>query len=145
MTGVQRCSSDLNTPSNAVLLCGALSTFSCLLGKGALVWFVNASSFGVVLVYFMATLSFVVLRKKQPQLERPYKVGNAKVVGFMAILVSLFFAYLYLPMGPSPLAPIEWIFVIGWFVFGGILAIYARNKYKDVAEEERQALLFRED
>lgn len=134
-----------NTPSNAVLLCGALSTFSCLLGKGALVWFVNASSFGVVLVYFMATLSFVVLRKKQPQLERPYKVGNAKVVGFMAILVSLFFAYLYLPMGPSPLAPIEWIFVIGWFVFGGILAIYARNKYKDVAEEERQALLFRED
>lgn len=134
-----------NTPSNAVLFCGALSTFSCLLGKGALTWFVDASSFGVVLVYFMAALSFVVLRKTQPELERPYKVKGAKFVGFMAILVSLFFAYLYLPMGPSPLTGIEWIFVIGWFIFGFILAVYARNKYKNVTEAERQSLLFRSE
>ena len=36
------------TPSNAVLFVGALSTFSCLLGSGALTWLVNAASFGTV-------------------------------------------------------------------------------------------------
>ena len=131
-----------HTPSNAVLFCGALSTFSCLLGSGALTWFVNASSFGVVLVYLMVSLSFIFLRVKQPQLERPYKIKYAKVVGTMSVGVSLFFAYLYLPMGPSPLQPIEWVFVCGWFALGLILALYARFKNSHISEAERQSLLF---
>lgn len=133
-----------NTPANAVLLCGILSTFSCLLGKGALVWFVNASSFGVVIMYMMVALSFIFLRKNHPDLERPYKVKNAKFIGTMAILVAIFFAWLYTPMGPSPLVGIEWTLVIGWFILGFILAIYAKTKYKDVTEKEREILLFGE-
>ena len=74
-----------HTPSNAVLFCGALSTFSCLLGAGALTWFVNASSFGVVIVYLMVTLSFIFLRVRQPELERPYKIKHAKLVGAVSI------------------------------------------------------------
>lgn len=133
------------TPCNAVLFCGALSTFSCLLGTGALTWFVNASSFGVVLVYFMVSLSFIVLRVKQPEMERPYKVKYAKFVGAMAVGVALFFAYLYLPMGPSPLVPIEWAFVCGWFALGLVLAIYAKGKNSNVTSLEREKLLFRTD
>ncbi|MEG1584431.1 MAG: APC family permease [Anaerovorax sp.] len=133
------------TPTNAVLLCGAISTFSCLLGSGALKWFVNASSFGVVIMYAMVVLSFIVLRVKAPDMIRPYKVKGAKFVGTMAIGVTLFFLYMYLPMGPAPLESIEWGFVIGWFVFGLILAGYAKIKNKDVTEEERCLLLFGEE
>lgn len=132
-----------HTPSNAVLFCGALSTFSCLLGAGALTWFVNASSFGVVIVYLMVSLSFIFLRVRQPELERPYKVKYAKLVGTMSVGVALFFAYLYLPMGPSPLQPIEWGFVCGWFALGLVLAVYARNKNSQVTRLEREKLLFR--
>nr|WP_312579129.1 APC family permease [Sedimentibacter sp.] len=131
-----------NTPANAVLLCGVLSTFSCLLGKGALVWFVNASSFGVVIMYMMVALSFVFLRKNQPDLERPYKVKYGKFVGSMAVLVAIFFAWLYTPLGPSPLIGIEWTLVIGWFAMWIVLAFYSKNKYKDVTEREREILLF---
>lgn len=132
-----------HTPCNAVLFCGALSTFSCLLGTGALTWFVNASSFGVVLIYLMVSLSFIVLRVKQPELERPYKVKYAKFVGTMSVGVALFFAYLYLPMGPSPLQGIEWAFVCGWFALGLGLAIYAKGKNSSVTALERERLLFK--
>ncbi len=134
-----------NTPSNAVLLCGFLSTLSCFLGKGALVWFVDASSFGVVVMYSMVVLSFIFLRKNAPDMPRPYKVPAGGFVGFMAVLVSLFFLYLYLPFGPAPLLPIEWVFVAVWFVFGFGLAIYAKMKYSDVTEQERRLLLFGEE
>lgn len=133
-----------HTPSNAVLFCGALSTFSCLLGAGALTWFVNASSFGVVIVYLMVTLSFIFLRVRQPELERPYKIKHAKLVGAVSIGVVCFFAYLYLPMGPSPLVPIEWVLVCGWFALGLILALYARAKNRNVSPLERERLLFAE-
>ncbi|MCB6994348.1 APC family permease [bacterium 210820-DFI.6.37] len=134
-----------HTPSNAVLFCGALSTFSCLLGAGALTWFVNASSFGVVIIYLMVSLSFIVLRVKQPELRRPYKVKYAKLVGTMSVGVSLFFAYLYLPMGPSPLVPMEWVLVCGWFALGLILALYARWRNSNVSSLERESLLFTTD
>ncbi|WP_051280517.1 APC family permease [Anaerovorax odorimutans] len=131
-----------HTPVNAIILCGVISTFSCFLGKGALEWFVNASSFGVVIMYAMVVLSFIFLRVREPNMVRPYKVKYAKLVGVLAIGVSCFFAYMYLPMGPSPLAPIEWSFVIGWFIFGLCLAFYAKNRYKHVTEEERSIMLF---
>lgn len=131
-----------NTPANAVLVCGVLSTFSCLLGKGALSWFVNASSFGVVIMYGMVALAFIFLRKKAPNMVRPYKVKHPVIVGAGAVSVAIFFACLYLPFGPSPLKPIEWALVLGWFVVAGALAIWAKKRYAGVTEEERETLLF---
>ena len=131
-----------NTPSNAVLLCGALSTFSCLLGKKALVWFVNASSFGVVIMYGMVVLSFIMLRKNAPDMPRPYRVKNARVIGTLAIGVALFFAWLYTPLGPQPLVGVEWALVLAWFSCGLLLALYAKSRYKHVTARERELLLF---
>lgn len=133
------------TPSNAVLFVGALSTFSCLLGSGALTWLVNAASFGTVATYFMVVLSFIFLRKKQPDFLRPYKLPAARLIGTLAVIVSIFFICLYLPFDPSPLIPIEWIFVLGWYAIGFILALYAYFKYKNVTPEERESLMFTKD
>ncbi|WP_164914355.1 APC family permease [Aminipila luticellarii] len=133
------------TPTNAVLLCGILSTFSCLLGKQALSWFVNASSFGVVIMYGMVVLAFIFLRKNAPNMVRPYKVAYPKLIGAMGIFVALFFFWLYTPLGPSPLVGIEWTLVIVWFIAGMICAIYASGKYKDVTAQERELLLFGEE
>ncbi len=131
-----------HTPYKAVIVCGILSTFSCLLGKGALTWFVNASSFGVVIMYMMVALSFIFLRKRYPHLKRPYKIKRAGFVGAMAVGVAIFFAYLYLPMGPSPLVPIEWCFVLGWFLLGLLLAVYAKKRYCSTTDIEREQSLF---
>ncbi|MBN7773035.1 APC family permease [Clostridium aminobutyricum] len=133
------------TPTHAVLVCGIISTLSCFLGKGALVWFVDAASFGVVIMYGMVTLSFIVLRIKQPELHRPYKVPAFGLVAVMSVFVTLFFLYLYLPMGPAPLLPVEWLVVLGWFGVSFLLAIYAKVKYKDVTPREREILMFGEE
>lgn len=133
------------TPYKAVLFCGVICTLSCLLGKGALSWFVNASSFGVVIMYFMVALSFVFLRKRFPDMKRPYKIKNAKFVGVMAILVSAFFAYLYLPGGPSALIGVEWVLVLGYFAFCLIFAVLAKIRSKKMTMEEREALLLQSD
>ncbi len=130
------------TPTNAVLLCGLLSTFSCLLGKEALSWFVNASSFGVVIMYGMVVLAFIFLRKNAPNMERPYKVAHPVLISCMGVFVAIFFLWLYTPFGPSPLIAIEWLLVIVWFILGILCAIFARNKYRNVTEEERELLLF---
>lgn len=129
------------TPYKAVIFCGVICTFSCLLGKGALGWLVNASSFGVVIMYCMVALSFVFLRKRFPDMERPYKIKRAGVVGVMALLCSAFFAYLYLPGGPSALVGVEWIMVLGYFVFCMIFAVAAKKKSAGMTMAEREAIL----
>ena len=112
------------SPTAAVLLVGIITVLSPLLGKSALVWFVDAAAFGTVIAYFMVSLSFCILRKKEPELDRPFKVKSGGFVGFMAVLVALFFASLYIPLySPTPLTGIEWALVGGWFLLGVILFI----------------------
>ena len=111
------------TPVNAVLFCGAVCAVTAFLGQGALTWFVDASSFGTVIMYAMVVLSFVLLRRDQPDLKRPYKIANARFVGAMSVLVVLFFVYLYLPFDPSSLNKVEWGMVLGWFVAGILLSL----------------------
>lgn len=83
-----------NTPVVAGIFVGAITILSPLLGKNSLVWFVDASSFGTVIAYFMVALSFLVMRIKYPELPRPFVVRNGKLIGVLAILVSLGFIIL---------------------------------------------------
>ncbi|MCB6993646.1 APC family permease [bacterium 210820-DFI.6.37] len=125
------------SPTAAVLLVGIITVLSPLLGKSALVWFVDAAAFGTVIAYFMVSLSFCVLRKKEPELDRPFKVKSGGFVGFMAVLVALFFASLYIPLySPTPLTPIEWALVGGWFLLGVILFIANKCSANGKASKE---------
>lgn len=131
------------TPSAALILVGIITCASPLLGKSALVWFVNASSFGTVIAYFMVALSFLVLRKTEPNLHRPYKVKNGTLFGILAVGVSIFFLVLYLPIGPGALAREEWLMVFGWTALGVVLYIMTQIKYgSSVSLAEREYMLF---
>lgn len=132
------------SPTAAILLVGIITILSPLLGKSALGWFVNAAAFGTVVAYFMVSMSFLILLKKEPELERPFKVKGGMAIGVLAVLVALFMASLYLPIySPTPLAPIEWALVGGWIVIGIILFIANKmGKNGNVSKEEREYLLF---
>ena len=129
-------------PVAAILLVGIVTILSPLLGKSALVWFVDAAAFGTVVAYFMVSLSFLILRKKEPDLARPFKVNAGIVVGILAVGVAFFMATLYLPLySPAPLLGIEWALVGGWIVLGIILFIANKagaNGKKSKAEIEYQ-------
>ena len=60
-----------HTPSNAILLVGGLSIIAPFFGRSALVWLVNAGGLGIVIAYLMVAISFLVLRRKEPEMARP--------------------------------------------------------------------------
>jgi amino acid transporter len=109
------------TPSNAILAIGLLSVAAPLFGRVLLVWIVDAGSFAAVIAYILVAVSFLVLRRNQPDMERPFRLRHGRLIGWLALIGSLGLLVLYLPGSPSALAwPIEWGLVVLWFVLGGI-------------------------
>ncbi|BBL80197.1 amino acid permease [Rubrobacter xylanophilus] len=99
------------TPANAVLLVGALSVVAPLFGESALVWLVNAGGLGIVVAYLLVAVSFLVLRRREPGMERPFRAGRGPAIGVIAVLLSLGVAVQYLPGMPAGLRVPEWIIV----------------------------------
>ena len=116
------------TPVNAVLLIGILSTAAPLFGRKALVWLVDAGGLAIVVAYGLVSLSFVVLRRREPAMPRPFLVANGLLVGWAATLLSLFLALLYLPPSPSALVwPYEWAIVGFWVALGLVFFAWTRS------------------
>jgi APA family basic amino acid/polyamine antiporter len=112
------------TPYNAVLLIGALSVIGPFFGRPVLVWVVDAGGLGIVVAYSMVAASFLILRKKEPELERPYKVPFGNAVGIAALILSLGLSLLYLPGSPSALIWQEWTIIVGWMALGVVLYLF---------------------
>ncbi|EJS64299.1 amino acid permease [Bacillus cereus] len=137
--------SKYKTPTNAIMFLGILSFFAPLLGRPALVWIVNAGGLGIVVSYLLVSLSFLKLRKTEPNMARPFRVKNGKVIGSIAVVLSIGFILLYMPGMPAALVwPYEWLMVLGWTLLGGYFFMRMLfNKYKrdskendDIEEEE---------
>lgn len=116
-----------NTPSNAVLFIGGASMIAPFFGKQLLTWISNAASLSTVIAYCLVAVSFLVLRKNEPDMVRPYKVKNGTLVGTIAVVLSVGMLLLYLPGMPSGLGKPEWIIVAIWTVLGVGMHIAARN------------------
>lgn len=124
------------TPVFALMLCGICCFIAPFFGRGVLIWLVDAASFGCVIAYLIVSISFVVLRKKEPLMERPYKVKAGNAVGVTAIILSAFMSLLYIvPQSVfsygAGLIWQEWIVVGAWVLLGLSLYIYSKYKYKD--------------
>ncbi|MCK8827655.1 APC family permease [Natroniella acetigena] len=125
------------TPTSAILLTGVISSLAPLLGRPMLVWLVNAGGLTIVLAYFMVAVSFIVLRYKEPDMPRPYKVKKGKLVGFIAAILSLGMMLLYLPGAPAALLwPYEWMIILGWAILGIIFYIWTKLSYGEVTTEQ---------
>lgn len=118
------------TPINGVLFIGALATVSPLLGRPMLVWLTDAGGLGIVIGYLLAAVAFVQLRKNEPHMERPFQAGKSSIVGWLAIIFSIFFVILYMPGMPAALVwPYEWAIFAGWAVLGILLMIAMRKSF----------------
>ena len=119
------------TPVNALLLIGLLSLAAPFFGRTMLVWISDAASFACCLAYCMVALSFLILRRKAPDLKRPYKVKHYKFVGVLAAALSGLMVVLYLiPGSGSSLTAQEWIIVGGWTLLGVLFYAFSRRRYR---------------
>ena len=120
------------SPKNAIILIGILSTFGPFFGRPVLVWLVNAGGLGIMIAYAMVAFSFLVLRRREPDLPRPFTVRFGGLVGGVAFGLSIGLALLYMPGSPSALLwPSEWIIFIGWCLLGAVMYFMTTKNRKD--------------
>ncbi|TCP30194.1 amino acid/polyamine/organocation transporter (APC superfamily) [Scopulibacillus darangshiensis] len=116
------------TPSNAILAIGVLATLCPLLGRPMLVWLSDAGGLAIVVSWLMVAISFVVLRKREPDMPRPYRAGKGNMIGWTAIVLALAIALLYMPYMPSSLVwPAEWMILIIWWIIGAFFFIQMKK------------------
>ncbi|MDP4558477.1 APC family permease [Halomonas meridiana] len=117
------------TPTNAIFLMGFLSCIAPFFGRPALVWIVNAGGLGIVIAYLFVAISFVVLRVREPDMPRPFRIRHGKLCGTLAVVLSFGMACLYLPGSPAALSGAEWSIFAGWSLLGVGLYIHALRTY----------------
>lgn len=119
-----------HTPVNALFIIGLLAALSPMLGRKALVWMVDAGNLACCIAYFIVALSFLVLRRKEPDLERLYKIKYPKIVGYVALALTFVFITMYIIPGTGATLVVEERLLFGgWSLFGIILCIYSMLKY----------------
>jgi amino acid transporter len=116
-----------NTPHRAVILIGGTALISPLFGRQVLIWLIDAGGFAVIIAYGLVALSFLVLRKRDADLERPFRAGKGNLVGIAALVLSVALFLVYLPGSPASLVwPYEWLIVLLWALVGAGLYVWAR-------------------
>ncbi|MDN6604014.1 APC family permease [Brevibacterium sp.] len=111
------------TPVNSIIFIGVLSALAPFLGSAALGWIVDAGSPAIVIAYFLVSVGFLVLRKREPAMDRPLRIGGRGnggiVIGIVSAVLTLALFVLYLPITPWS-AQLAWQ---SWAMFGLWLAV----------------------
>lgn len=118
------------TPYVGILAIGALTMVAPLFGRTILVWLVNSGSFAVTVAFVFVAISFLVLRKTEPDMPRPFKVSHPNLVGYGGVIMALGLLSAFFPWSASALSwPEEWMTILIWSLLGGVLFIrYERNR-----------------
>lgn len=109
------------TPSHAVLFIGVLSILAPFFGAGALGWFVDSGSPSIVLTYLMVCVVFVILRRREPDMVRPFRAGGrtlGPVLGVLGALLTAGLLSLYIPGMPASISPMAYVFLSLWWLLG---------------------------
>jgi len=119
-----------HTPHKAIILIAVLSTVAPFFGRPALEWIVDAGGLGLVVAWLMVSISFIILRKKEPTMKRPFKLPGGTTIGWIATFMSIGVGILYLPGMPSALGwPYEWVIIVIWSILGVIFYRFSISKY----------------
>jgi len=124
-----------HTPYVALLAGGVVGIVGAILGNGDIL--IQIAVFGAVISYIMMMLSAIVLRKKEPNMPRPYKVPLYPLTPYVALvlaIIALFAGFFYAPK------VILWTALV-YAVFVAYFAFYSRHHLVAKAPEEEFELL----
>lgn len=134
------------TPSNAILLAGAVTLGGALLGRGAMLSFVDVGSFCIAVAFLGVARSAIELRRREPDAPRPYVMPGGLTVPVVALVGSLFIlGVMVVPGSPGMLTwPLEWIILGAFVALGGVLWVLGRERREATSEELRRHLVLGE-
>ena len=138
------------TPSNALLFVGAISFAAPFFGAQMLGWLVDSGSPSIVVAYALVSAVFVILRRREPGMERPFRIGGrgraGTAVGVLSTVLCLGLISLYLPGMPAFLSAPAWAIFGLWWLLGLVFLLRiptgirpgADAEHRLVAEVERR-------
>lgn len=88
------------TPYKAVIATTVVTVLIGFLGGGVNVWLPNFTGLCTVFSYVVLSISFIILRKKEPNMERPYKAPGLWL-GYAGTLLGVFLVIITLPGVPN--------------------------------------------
>ncbi|MEX3600750.1 APC family permease [Kocuria carniphila] len=110
------------TPVNALLFVGALSFIAPFFGEEMLGWLVDSGSPSIVIAYLLVSIVFVILRKREPDMERPFRIGGrhhgGTAIGILSVVLCAGLAVLYIPGMPAGLGMAPYVIFALWWVLG---------------------------
>ncbi len=111
-----------HTPTNALIFIGTLSFIAPFFGTQMLGWLVDSGTPSIVIAYLLVAVAFVVLRRREPRMDRPLRIGGkgngGTVIGVAAAVLCVGLLSLYLPGMPAALAFEPWFLFALWWVCG---------------------------
>ncbi len=112
------------TPVNAIVFIGGLSVLAPLFGRQMLVWLVDAGGISIVVAFFLVAVTFLRLRAREPEMDRPFLVASGRTIGIAAAVLTFGLGLLFLPGMPAALVwPYEWLILGIWWLAGVVLVL----------------------
>ena len=127
------------TPTNSILFCGVITFLSAFTGRQAMIAFVDVGSFCMAVAFLGVSFSLLSLRKKFPNMNRPYKLKNGKTIAYGSALVSIIILLLMLiPSSPVSLVwPMEW-FILAFVLFSGLIFWQTGKRSRNSISKEQR-------
>ena len=131
------------TPYVAILAVGILCIATPLLGRNALIWLVNMSSLCALFTYTMVAIAFVLLRQREPDLERPFKLWKNPWTGVLISLVAVVYTMLYIVLNltAEDMVP-AYAMIIAWVMAGVFLYGMADHQRRHMTDLEAEYMVF---
>lgn len=114
------------TPANALLINMAIGIIALLTGKTSEI--ISISVFGALTLYIISMISLLILRRKEPQLSRPFKVPAYPAFPLIAMTIA----------SVSLIAMIIYNFKLALFYFGLMMVCYLLFKALGVGTFAKQ-------
>ncbi|MCW4466471.1 APC family permease [Glutamicibacter sp. MNS18] len=115
------------TPANALMFIGALSLLAPFFGSAMLGWLVDSGSPSIVIAYLLVGVAFLILRRREPLMNRPLRVGGrgnfGQGIGALSVLLCAGLITLYLPGMPAAIAWQPWLLFGGWWLLGTLFIL----------------------
>ena len=91
-------------------------------------WLVDSSSVSIVITYLLVSAVFIVLRRREPQMERPLRVGGRSAaggiaVGVAAVITTACLLALYVPGMPAMLDVQPYVILGLWWLLGVVFLV----------------------
>lgn len=112
------------TPVNALVLLGIISSIAPFFGTALLDWMVESGSPMIVITYMLVAVSFIILRRREPLMDRPLRIGGTgrggEIIGWTALVLTIGLLSLYLPGMPAQLGWQPWVIFLAWWLAGAV-------------------------